>query len=330
MLARTEVSPGPVRLAARRPYALQACLAALGLTTGAVAVVGTVGAVRIDPVAAHQIRVAGQALSYPAMNLASVLVLIIALVGAVSLVRMIRAWWRIMREHRRFATHLEAAGTGVRMVEVDGAPVALHGFACDRPEAFCAGFLRPRIYISTQALDVLDDRELAAVAAHERQHQRARDPLRGLMARLLARGLFFLPVLGRLLRTGELLAEIDADGVALRALDFDGAPLASAMLSMSSASGDTVVGIGPERVDHLLGRPVRAPLPLGLIGLGLVTLMVMIAVLWRALQAATISATFSLPLVSRQPCILVLATVPIVLGLSATAWQSARLALSRR
>lgn len=196
------------------------------MTTGVVAVVGTVSAIRIDPAAAHQIRVAGQALSYPAMNVASVLVLSIAAVGAGSLARMGRSWWRIMAEHRRFLTRLEAAAIGVRTVDVDGAPVVLHGFACDRAEAFCAGFLRPRIYISTWALDVLDERELAAVAAHERQHQRARDPLRGLVARLLARGLFFLPVLGRLLRSGELLAEIDADSVALRTLGCDGAPLA--------------------------------------------------------------------------------------------------------
>jgi hypothetical protein len=58
---------------------------------------------------------------------------------------------------------------------------------------------------------------------------------------------------------------------------------------------------------------------MALIGAGLLTLTVMTAVVWGALRAATISATFSLPLVSRQPCVLVLALVPGLVGLCATA-----------
>jgi Zn-dependent protease with chaperone function len=317
--ARTDPAALSRRPAAWRPYALQAGLAAVGLTTAAVAVVGAVGAVRIDPGAAHVVRVAGQALSYPAVNVAAVVLLTIALMGAISVARMVRLGRHVRRAHRRLNARLSAADAGALSIDVAGEAVEVRRFVSDRPEAFCAGFLRPRIWVSTAAIEALDPPALAAVAAHERHHQRAHDPLRTLTARLLARGLFFLPVLGRLLRSGELLAELDADAEALRAWGQEVAPLASAMVSMGASPDRTPSGIDPERVDHLLGSPVRTPLPMALIGAGLLTLTVMTAVVWGALRAATISATFSLPLVSRQPCVLVLALVPGLVGLCATA-----------
>ncbi len=53
-------------------------------------------------------------------------------------------------------------------------------FVIDDPrvEAFCAGLLRPRVYITSGALAVLDGQGLNAVLAHERRHASRRDPLR--------------------------------------------------------------------------------------------------------------------------------------------------------
>jgi len=299
-------------------------LAAAGLAASVAAVIGVARAVRIDPTAAHRIRVGGHTLSYPAINAAAALVLVVALVGAIALARMSRTSWRCLRDHRRFAAHMARARVSDRTVTIAGESVPVRCFASDRAEAFCAGLLRPQIYLSTRTLTALTQSELTAVVAHERRHQMAHDPLRSLLGRLLARGLFFLPALGRLQHAAELRAEIDADALALRASDGRGQPLAAAILSMSSGQGRDGFGISPERLDHLLGQPGATPLPLGLIGLALITVTAMVAVLWQALRVATISATFSLPLVSRQPCVLALAALPALLGLIAMTLRPGR------
>ena len=52
-------------------------------------------------------------------------------------------------------------------------PVFSSRRVCDRrprPEAFCAGLFRPRVYVTSGAVELLDDAGLDAVLAHERQH----------------------------------------------------------------------------------------------------------------------------------------------------------------
>lgn len=48
-------------------------------------------------------------------------------------------------------------------------------------EAFCYGFLRPRICLTTGLIAMLSTVELEAVLRHERHHLRRRDPLRALL-----------------------------------------------------------------------------------------------------------------------------------------------------
>src|SRR5439155_13985574 len=89
---------------------------------------------------------------------------------------------------RRFLSALawQPAVIGVTPVRVVADPA---------PQAFCVGTIRPRIYVSVGALKRLSATELDAVLAHERHHQRRRDPLRLLVVEALAHGLFFLPAL---------------------------------------------------------------------------------------------------------------------------------------
>src|SRR5205823_2159487 len=63
----------------------------------------------------------------------------------------------------------------------------------ERPQAFCAGLFRPRVYVSTGTLALLDDPRLDVVLAHERHHARRRDPLRRAAGRVLSRALFVVP-----------------------------------------------------------------------------------------------------------------------------------------
>lgn len=141
------------------------------------------------------------------------------------------------------------------------------------PYAFTEGLVRPRIWLSMGLVELLDPAELRAVLCHEQHHLRRRDPLRVLLARCLAQGLFFVP-LAASLRDAYLLAkEIDADAVS----GADEALAAALLKLLRSGSalpdGANLAAIGPvnataARVQHLLAgsrdRPVavgyRAPL----------------------------------------------------------------------
>ena len=157
---------------------------------------------------------------------------------------------RQLRADRRLRSRLTLVDT----VQIDGGPVTVA--ADERPEAFCMGYLRPRIYVSTGALDGLSEDELAAVLAHERHHLVRRDPLRLLVGRAAAEALFFLPPLRRLLGRYLALAELAADEAAIKCTGTE--PLASALLHFGEhRTPAAVVGIAAERVDHLGGQPAR-------------------------------------------------------------------------
>lgn len=81
----------------------------------------------------------------------------------------------------------------------------------DEPYAFCIGVLRPRIAVSMGLLQALGLDELAAVLAHEELHRRRRAPLRQIIARVMARALFFMPFLDDLLEVHLVEEEILAD-----------------------------------------------------------------------------------------------------------------------
>lgn len=107
---------------------------------------------------------------------------------------------------------------------------------------------------------LLSHEELDAVIAHESHHARRRDPLRLLVARSVAADLFFLPVMRRLAERYAAMAELAADEAAVGATRGPRA-LASALLAFDAHPSPAVVGIAPERIDHLLGRDVRWDLP---------------------------------------------------------------------
>src|SRR5439155_924565 len=68
----------------------------------------------------------------------------------------------------------------------------------DRPFSFCYWFLRPRICLSTGLVRRLERDELRAVLLHERYHLLHRDPLRLVVARYFAAGLYVIPVFDEL------------------------------------------------------------------------------------------------------------------------------------
>jgi hypothetical protein len=167
---------------------------------------------------------------------------------------------------------------------------------------------------------MLDADALDAVLAHERHHVRRRDPLRLAVGRVLARAMFFVPGLPELLERQQAMAELSADESSVAAAADNRAGLARAMLSFSDAGselGDS--GIDPVRVDYLLGESPDWAFPVTLCVSAASVLALVVAAGVLAGRVATGSATLALPFLSAQPCVLVLAAIPALAAVLATA-----------
>ena len=211
---------------ASRLFLLSLVIAAAALAAVAVALVDGTGSVRVG---AHEpvrgFTVLHETLTYPRANAAAIVVLVLAALGLFVLLQLIWAAAAEVRAQGRFSRAVAArrprAYGGVTLVDEA------------QPQAFCAGFLRPRIFLSTGAVRRLGRDELEAVLAHEEHHRARRDPLRIALARVFGHAFFFLPVLRRLSERYCAMAELAADDAAVRSSAGGGATLASALLSFS-------------------------------------------------------------------------------------------------
>lgn len=303
MHARSDTSPP--REDHRVVFGLQLALGALGLIGAGAAVAAAASSVHHDARAAHDVVVLGAHFTYPAVNVAAVVLLMLAALGLTVIVTAALAGWRQLRAYRHFVAGMRLVGPlrghpGVTIIE-DATP-----------QAFCAGFLRPRVYVSAGALELLSVDELGAVLLHEEHHRGTRDPLRLACARVLNQALFFLPALRPLSDRYSELAEQRADAAAIEGAAGAKAPLASALLAFEAGAPAGSAGISPERVDTLLGVAPRKRLPTTLIVASVAALAVLIVLVWRASAVASADATFNLPLLSSQPCMLVLALLPVI------------------
>lgn len=294
----------PATVACARVSRAGTVLGVLGLASGAVAPAGLIESWRVSPhTAVHQFSIVGQELSYPAANLAAIVVLLLALVGLVATTSTVLGAAREVLADRRFVRRMAALQPGPR----HGALV----FEAERPLAFCAGLLKPRTYISSGAMALLDEPALTAVLLHELQHARRRDPLRLAVGRVLARALFFMPGLGRLAQRQQELAELSADECVVNGAADNRSALARAMLMFSDAPrvGGSA-GIDPARIDYLLGEVTNLGFPVFTCLSALLALALLAGTALLAARVATGSASLALPLLSRQPCVVVLAMIP--------------------
>ena len=290
-------------------------LAGAGGVASAAPLGATIASIHRACAAVGRFQLAGITFSYPRLNAAAWVLLGLALIGASAIAIAVRAVLRQRRAYLRFLDQVEIVG---RLGDRGGVQV----IADPRPQAFCAGYLRPTVYVSQGALDLLSDEELRAVLAHEHHHLRVRDPLRLACGRILTQALFFVPALRTLFRRYADLAELNADGAAVRASAGGPAALASALLAFEGSG----VGISPERVDSLLGQPLVWRRPWWLLTASLGSLSSLITLTWGASQAASARATFNLPFVSSQPCLAMLTILPLL----ATATILLRRAAARR
>jgi beta-lactamase regulating signal transducer with metallopeptidase domain len=315
-IATAQIATGPI---ASRPAALAAArvsragmlLGALGLAASIFVVLRLFAGWRVSSHSPpNQLSILGQRLTYPVANFGALVVLLLAAVGSIVTAMTLLGLLREIRAAGRFRRRL---AEGERRLPNGATVIEDH-----RPRAFCAGLLRPRVYVSTGAIGLLDGLALDAVLAHERHHAQRRDPLRLAIGRVLARTLFFLPGIGELIRRQQALAELSADESAMHAAPENRSALARAMLTFSDAGGGgDSVGIDPARVDYLLGESPswRFPALLCLAAVAVIALLVAVGVLVG--QVAVGRATLDPPFLSSQPCVAVLAMIPCTLALIA-------------
>jgi hypothetical protein len=304
----------PAAAAAERISRAALALGALGLVAAAFLIVRLFESWRVTPAAgAHHVTVFGLRLSYPSANADAIVIVALAGLGAVVLCTAVLAAIGELRASRRFERWL-----ATRTVR-DGATGDVLLIEDDEPQAFCAGLRHPRVYISTGAVELLDERALAAVLAHELHHARRRDPLRLATGRVFSRAMFFVPGLRAIVRRAESLAELSADERASAAAPGNRAALARAILAFDGSGG-----VDPERVDHLTEHrgEWRFPAALFLAALAALALITGLAVLGGRL--ANGSTTLALPVLSQQPCIVVLAAIPTALALVALRFGRSR------
>jgi Zn-dependent protease with chaperone function len=297
----------PLEQRARRFFAVNAALGAFTSLAAAVAVAGSVASVKLGAPAQRTagLTVFGQHFGRPDLNLPAGLTLALALLGLVVVGLAAEAAVRELVASRRF---LRAVAARRPVLRGDF-------FVFDAPavQAFCAGLRRPEVYVSTGALRTLSACELEAVLAHERHHRRSHDPLRIATGRVLTKALFLVPVVGQLHRRSCAIAELAADEAAIAANRDGGRSLASAMLVFAAgAHPEAAVGIAPERVDQMVGRGPDWRLPLAVVASAFAAVALIAALAWQLAQLAVLQTTLNLPLLSAQPCIVILALLPSV------------------
>jgi Zn-dependent protease with chaperone function len=291
---------------ASRFYLLNLGLGALGATATLVALSIGLSSFEFSPPALATLASACGSFLLPDPTPGALLGLSLTILGLAVLTLAARSLRRQVRGHHRFLGGLSPVGT----VTIAGCPVT--AVNDHRPQAFCAGYLRPRIYLSSGALQLLSERQLGAVVAHEWHHLRRRDPMRILLARLLADSIFFMPVLRRLSERYGRLSELAADETAVR--EAGAGTLAAALLAFGE-KGDpaVVVGIARERVDHLLGRDARWELPILLLAGSIIATGSLIAITVGTAPRIE-GASLSLPLLMAQSCMMVMTGLAILIG----------------
>jgi hypothetical protein len=288
----------------RYVFALALALSGGGIGLTGATVITTLASVHHASAGSRQIALAGLHFTYPTVNGAGELLLALGMLGAAVIAVAGRAAWGQVTAYRRFAAVLQP----VERLERDPMVKVIPDL---RPQAFCAGYLRPEVYVSRRTVELLSGRELDAVLAHEHHHRRVRDPLRIACGRVLSQALFFLPVLRPLCDRYADLAELSADRAAVRASAGREAPLASALLAFDENAPPGVSGISPERVDSLLGQPTSWRLPGWLLAASVGAMAALSIVVWLISESAAVRGTLNVPFLSSRPCVVVMSILPV-------------------
>lgn len=201
-----------------------------------------------------------------------------------------------------------------RSVAVLSRELAIEGrvdvVADERTFSFCYWFRDPRICLSSALVRRLSRDELRAVLVHERYHLRQRDPLRVVIARYFAAGLYVVPAVDELASFYALQKEIAADDEAVRSVGIE--PLARALYKVLPHTPERELGllvpvtglsVTEARIDRLVSG-AALPLRLSSRAVGLSTGALVGAVVLAAVRAGTSGAFETLPPLVAVPSLL--------------------------
>jgi Zn-dependent protease with chaperone function len=132
----------------------------------------------------------------------------------------------------------------------------------EEPAAYCVPGIRRPVVLTTGALRVLDETQLAAVLAHERAHQSGRHHLLVALAAVPAAAFPRVPAFRHARDQVARLAELAADDVA--ATRSPRLAVAEALLTLGTApAGAGALGAGGSTAAARVRRLIAAPNPLG-------------------------------------------------------------------
>ena len=196
----------------------------------------------------------------------------VAAVGTVIVATLLAAWtarlvW-LLQLSRRATTALAVAAPPDELTRAMDRTLIrnVRYLVASEPAAFCAGGLRPTVYVSRGLVQALRTEELDAVLLHEAHHGHRLDPLRRAVARSLADIVFFLPVVRWWADWQIERSELAADRAVL--IRLGPRPLAGALWVVGQSTGASpavaFTGAAELRAAQLLGAtPVRRypPIP---------------------------------------------------------------------
>ena len=208
----------------------------------------------------------------PRMGMIDCLVVAVALVASASMLAIaVRASWLAATTTRALAALPQVPVSPSLQTAARRAGISrLRCVGGSDRTAFCAGLLRPCVYITT-ATATQKSSELDAILAHEAAHARRRDPLRRLLTHSAADVIFWFPLLRWWLHKHVENAELHADRAAIDHAGRQG--LAAALLGAAAqppAAVPAMAGATQSRIAHLLGEdlPRRRP-PANLVAVSL-------------------------------------------------------------
>lgn len=186
------------------------------------------------------------------------------LFGALKATRTLRRTRLVLAAHRPKAMPPRLRSAARRLGLAD----ATVCFLDPRPYAYCRGYLRPQIWVSSGAVATLRTAELEAVLHHEDYHRLAHDPLRILTGRVIAQFFFALPLIRQLAMRFEFAKELEADRAAVArqgtTRHLAGALYALARYELPFAANEVALGawsVSHARVEQLCGSSSEDLLP---------------------------------------------------------------------
>jgi Zn-dependent protease with chaperone function len=212
--------------------------------------------------------------------------------GVTGLIRQTYRTRQAVRRLLQFARPLDPA----LRARLDPVPLAgrLDVVAAATPLAFCYGFLRPRICVSTGLITLLSAEALTALLWHEYYHLLRRDPLKMAVGRAWTAAFFFVPLIATLYRQYLVTKEVEADRYACGQQGRTDALVDALWVLIERAAlrpGDIpalAAGAGDAleiRLAHLLDQPAPRAWPWRTLLLSMGLLALLIGLEWVFVQA---------------------------------------------